>query len=437
MLQGQIVDTELTDVVPTKARRYGFAKAFYEVCTPYWDTLGTQVLTAGLGIISGLLLPRLLGPQGRGELAAVTLWPLALIFLGSLSLDRAAVFFSSKHRRDISPVASACIAIGTMQTLLVIIIGAVIIPITLRSHGPQTVKLGIFFLLSAPLVQASTLQGSLLLGNLETKSYNACRIIPPLLYALGVAILFSFGVPSIPTILVLQVIGIALAAFLASHILVRKLRPCWQWNFPLVKRMLKYGVKTHIGELTGFMNQRLDQLLISLFLPSSQLGIYVAAVAFTDGLLIIPRGVGTFTLAAGSNSDATEARHLAKRSLLLTTLWLVPAAIALWFLSPVIIPLLFGTRFSPSIAPCRILIFGTCASGLSTVLGEAARSVNRPEIPSYAELAGLVATITLLAALLKPYGPIGAAIASTVAYASTLAFNLCFFTCTSRPSQLP
>jgi Na+-driven multidrug efflux pump len=62
--------------------------------------------------------------------------------------------------------------------------------------------------------------------------------------------------------------------------------------------------------------------------------------------------------------------------------------------------------------------------GLSTVLYEAARSVNRPEIPSYAELAGLAVTVALLAALLKTDGIIGAAIASTAAYAFTLAFML-------------
>lgn len=434
MLQGQIIDSELTAALPGTGKS-AFAGAFSEVWNRYWDTLGTQVLTAGFGVISGLLLPRLLGPQGRGELATVTLWPITLIFLGSLSLDRAAVFFSSKHRRDVSPVASACLAIAVAQTLLVILIGVALIPFALGNYGPQIVKLGMFFLLCAPLLQASSLQGNLLLGNLETRSYNVCRMIPSFIYALGVATLFTLKVPSISAVVVLQVLGFALAAILASRILTRKLSPSWQWDFPLVKRMLKYGVKSHLGEVTYFMNQRLDQLLISLFLPSAELGIYVAAVAFTDGLLIIPRGVGAVTLAAGSNSDAAGAWHWAKRSLLLTSVCLAPAAIALWFLSPVVIPLLFGARFSPSVLPCRILTLGSCASGLSTVLGEAARSVNRPEIPSYAEFAGLVVTVALLAVLLKPYGLIGAAVASTVAYTATLAFNALYFTYASRAWQ--
>jgi hypothetical protein len=40
---------------------------------------GTSIVIAGLGVVSSIRLPRLLGPQGRGELAAVTLWPITLI----------------------------------------------------------------------------------------------------------------------------------------------------------------------------------------------------------------------------------------------------------------------------------------------------------------------------------------------------------------------
>jgi O-antigen/teichoic acid export membrane protein len=103
---------------------------------------------------------------------------------------------------------------------------------------------------------------------------------------------------------------------------------------------------------------------------------------------------------------------------------LVPAAVALWLLAPVVIPALFGPRFVSSVLPCRILIIGSLGSALSTVLGEAARSINHPEIPGFAELAGLVATVGLLAMLLKPYGPTGAAIASSVAYTVILIVNI-------------
>jgi O-antigen/teichoic acid export membrane protein len=393
----------------------------------YSDTIGAQVVSTGLGVISGMLLPRLLGPQGRGELAAITLWPITLVCLTTLGIDRAATFFASRNRGNVSPVASACLAIGGAQSLLVIPAGLVVLPIALRNYRPEVLHLSLLFLLAVPLIHANNFQASLLLGNLKTGWYNASRILWSLPYAVGVGILFLLGCRSIPAIVGLQVVAIAGAAILGYYALTTQFHPAWRWDASVVRAMLKYGAKTHFGQITYFMNQRLDQLWMALLLPSQELGTYVAAVAFADSLLIIPRGIATVTMAVGSNSDGAGARRWAKRSLLLSSAWLVPAATALWFSSSFLIPFLFGTKFEQSVLPCRILILGSCASGLSTVLSEAARSVNRPEIPSYAELAGLAVTVVLLAVLLKPYGPVGAAAASSVAYTATFLFNLSYF----------
>lgn len=393
-----------------------------DLLSRYSDTVAAQALTAGFGVISGILLPRLLGPRGRGELAAVTLWPLALVFVSSLGIDRAAVFFAAKYRENATPIASGCLVFAGAQSLLVFVAGLFVIPIALRGYGPGAVRLGVIFLLCAPLALATNLQSNLLLGHLETGSYNLCRTIAPGCYAIAVVSLVVLRLPSVAAIVGLQLLGYGLAAWFATRMVLGKLRPSWRWNSAVIKAMLRYGAKTHAGQLSYFMNQRLDQLLISLLLPGAQLGIYVAAVAFADGLLIIPRAIGAVTLATGSNCDAAGAWRWAKRSLFLASLYLAPAAIALWFLSPFLIPHLFGAGFRASVLPCRILVFGSCAAGLNTVLYEAARSVNRPEIPSYAELAGLAVTVGLLAILLKPYGILGAAISSTTAYGVSLGF---------------
>jgi O-antigen/teichoic acid export membrane protein len=399
----------------------------------YSDTLGTQVLTAALGLASGVLAARLLGPARRGELAAVLLWPVALGFVFSLGIDRATVFFAGKHRDDASSVETAALAFAGLQAALVILIGLAVIPRALGAYGPQAVRLGELFLIGVPLMQAVLLQSNVLLGHLETRSYNASRAIAPAWYTLSVAVLFLMKQPSVRAIVLLYLAGLAVAAIVVYRLVRRKLHPVWRWQPATAKAMLGYGAKTHAGELTSFMNQRLDQLLISLFLPGAQLGIYVAAVAFADSLLIIPKGIGVVTLAKGSNAAAPDAWRCGRRSLLLAAAWLIPGSLALWFLCPVVIPRLLGTAFAPAVIPCRILLLGSCALGLRTVVYEAARGANRPEIPSYAEGVGLVITVALLAALLKPYGIIGAAAASTVAYTASLTFTLVYLLVQSRP----
>jgi len=424
MACGQVLGAEFGSTAVAAATGKSFARGLRDTWRKHWDTLGTQVLTAALGFVSGVLAPRLLGPAGRGELAAVTLWPLSLAFLAMLGMDRAAAYFAAKGRAagsfGISPVATTCLVVGLVQSLLVLAAGAFLIPAALRGYSAHAVWLGLLFLASAPFVLLGQPLASLLLGHQDLPGYNLYRLIPPITYSLAVLALFVRSVPSVAAIVVFELAGLVLATLIVVRLVRVRLEPAWKWDARITAAMLKYGAKTQAGGASNFLNQRLDQLLMSLFLPPAQLGIYVVAVAFADGLWIIPRGIGYVTLADSANAEGHGAWRVARRSTLLTALCLVPSAAALWLLIPRLVPVLFGAQFAGAVLPCRILIPGSCAMGLATVLFEAARGMNHPEIPAYAEGASLLLTAALLALLLKPYGIAGAALASSAAYTATL-----------------
>ncbi len=391
----------------------------------YSDTMLQQVLTSAAGFLTGILTARLLGPYGRGELAAVTVWPITLIFLCSFGLERTTIFFAGRARDDISPVVGSAIGIGAIQTAAAILIGWLAIPVALRGYGLPAIRWSLVFLLGAPIVRLDSLQGSVLLGTLRTRPYNFLVGFSSVFYAAGIAALFLLHLPSFSGIVVLRLIGVFLAACMGFKIIRNELRPRWNWNRAVAADMTKYGLKTNLGELSFFMNNRLDQLLMSLLLPGATLGIYLAAVAFADALCILPRGIATVTLAAGSNSNPATAMLWTKRSLALTAAWVLPAGLLVWILCPILIPRLFGPAFAGAIFPSRILILGSCALCFTGVLSESARSVNHPEIPSYAEFSALLVTAVLLLLLLRPFGAVGAAIASAAAYSWALAFTAC------------
>ena len=50
-----------------------------------------NVLITLIGLATGTLLARLLGPQGRGELAAIQAWPTYLVAFAMVGLDRKSV----------------------------------------------------------------------------------------------------------------------------------------------------------------------------------------------------------------------------------------------------------------------------------------------------------------------------------------------------------
>jgi len=65
------------------------------------STLIAQSGILALGAFTGIVAARLLGPQGRGELVALTIWPLTLVLISSLGINQAIVFCTGKKRLHI------------------------------------------------------------------------------------------------------------------------------------------------------------------------------------------------------------------------------------------------------------------------------------------------------------------------------------------------
>ena len=58
----------------------------------YASTVLGQSLILGLGTLTGILSARMLGPVGRGEYAAVIIWPTGIATLLSLGINQAIAF---------------------------------------------------------------------------------------------------------------------------------------------------------------------------------------------------------------------------------------------------------------------------------------------------------------------------------------------------------
>src|ERR1035437_970550 len=79
------------------------------------ETLLTQIGLLALGALTGTAAARLLGPQGRGELAAIILWPSMLVTMVSMGMNQAIVFHTGKRRFGFSEVWTASTVIGLLQ----------------------------------------------------------------------------------------------------------------------------------------------------------------------------------------------------------------------------------------------------------------------------------------------------------------------------------
>ena len=392
-------------------------------------TLGGQGTVLALGIFTGIASARLLGPQGRGELAAVTLWPLALALLASLGLSQAIVFHAGKQRFTVSEIWTATLVIWLLQSIAVLGLGwAGSIPILLRHHSPEARHLSLIFLAFAPLIMFVGYPASLLQGRLDLLSFNLIRVITPAIYAVGLAVLLLRERASVGEVVVLQILGASVAVAMGAWLVLGKTRGTpgigLAWNRAACSGLLRFGWKSHLSSVTSYINQRFDQLLLSLFVDPRDLGLYVVAVALASSISFFPQAAGIVTIATGSSLAADEARKVIAQSFRVTLAALSLGCGMLLVLCPWLINLAYGNSYSTAVTACKILLPGTVALGLNQVLYDGARSLEQPVLPSYAEGLSTVITLAGLLLLLPRLGFLGAAIASTVAYTSSLIFML-------------
>jgi len=85
------------------------------------STLGAQIFILLLGACTGVMSARLLGPQGRGELAAAILWPSTLLTLGSMGLNQSIVFHTGRRLFPASEIWTSGIFLAAIQSACVLL----------------------------------------------------------------------------------------------------------------------------------------------------------------------------------------------------------------------------------------------------------------------------------------------------------------------------
>src|SRR5258705_110334 len=86
-------------------------------------TLITNFGLTSIGLVNSGLLSRWLGPGGRGESAAAMLWPTMLVYLSSMGLIMATLYFAALPQSRPQVLFANSTLLGVAQGILAAVIG--------------------------------------------------------------------------------------------------------------------------------------------------------------------------------------------------------------------------------------------------------------------------------------------------------------------------
>ena len=213
-------------------------------------------------------------------------------------------------------------------------------------------------------------------------------------------------------------VGIGLAAGRLVTALYGASRVAW----PRLRRaaplrpLLGYGIRALPGMTSMLVNNRFDQLLIAPLVDLRALGLYAVAA----GASFLPT-VPANAVAQAAFSSITHDQHLGRQGNASTAIrrGLLVSAVSAGLLaavSPVAVPLLYGSAFQAAVLSTVILLAGSIPWGGQIVARQCGNALGSPGFGSIGEVAGLVVTVVGLLAVVPLIGILGAALVSLFAY---------------------
>jgi len=390
-------------------------------------TVATNMVLGLLGLVTGTLSARLLGPDGRGDLALIQLWPTVFAIVAMLGLPEALVYFGARERERLGEYLGSAVVLATLSSVAFVALGWMTLPLVLASHGADLVLAAQRYLLIIPLFALTLLPTHPLRGLGEFGWWNVMRLGPAFAWLVILLIAFGLDLDNARALATFHLAGLAGVGVVATIVVQSRVQPPYRVSRSPLKGLLTYGLPAFGATLPQLLNLRLDQLVMTAVLSSRDVGFYVVAVAWSTASMPILIALGQVVFPRIASEHDTSVQAVAFASASRNAVGLMALSIvALGFATPAVLPFLLTSRFQPAVRPALILTAAGGVYGYSYVLAEGIRGLGRPMVTLWAQLAGLLATGMFLALLLPRLGLMGAAIASLGGYTAVMVWYLVF-----------
>jgi O-antigen/teichoic acid export membrane protein len=380
-------------------------------------TLGTSLAVAVLSLVNVLIIARALGPVGRGDVAFLTTIAYLVSQLALCGVEQANVNIASSDR-------TATRALATNSALLALAFGALAVAAVagliaiFPSVGGQ-VDAGLRWLTLA-IVPMLIFQSYVLLlvrAHYAFHIANAAYLIVPALNVIVNSAFLAFGLMSVGSALVTWIAGQAVATLLMAGYLRVRLAAFGPPDAALARSAVGFGLKAHGGRIMMLGNYRADQWLVGAMAGSRELGLYSVAVAWAEALFYLPTAIASVHRPDLVRSSSDEAAVQTARVFRVAVLVTIPAAAAMAATAPLLCVVAFGEDFRGAVDDLRVLTAGSVGIVALKLLGNALTAQRKPVLETAAIATAFVATTVLDVALIPRHGGLGAAIASSAAYA--------------------
>lgn len=381
-----------------------------------FGTFLARILGFACATGASIMLARLLGPSGKGVYALAVLAADLLLAFVHAGVGSAAVHDYGKGRltlREIVPAffwLSAGLGLGSIAAYL---LAAPWLQRTVLREVPPGLALAA--VMTVPVGILAKYLNYLQLARNRIAEYNWVYVSPNLVAVLGLAVLAAAGKLSVATAVCVWIASQVVQTVVAAALALRGVKLTWRLKASAARSLLSYGMRVQMVMIANQLHYRGDLLLLGYFRNSAQVGLYTIAVGIGSLLTFLPESIGVvlFRRVSADAADRSEVSAIAGR--LTLVIMLVAAGVAA-LAAPWLVPLVYGSKFVPSVAGVWALLPGIVGLGLFKVVSSDLMGRGRPGLVGAMSFTGLAVNVLANLILIPRYSFVGAAAASSISY---------------------
>ena len=377
------------------------------------ETVAVALAIVAMQLVQGILLARLLGPEGRGEYATAVLYVQLLLFVGLWGghevLSRHAAAKTGHPYRTLWRAAwKLTLVTATATTLIAMALSIFAMPADKR----HLIPLAVICSLSLAGQQVVLMVTGVDRGRSRFHAYNlrrliACAAFPILLAVAALSVPITVSLASW-LMVVASVVGAAVCAIdfgsaADNEFMAAESEPMDAPELS-VRSMVREAQPYGVSMLATDLFERLDLVLVLWLAPLIEQGFYAAMLPAVYPLTIVPNTVGVFLFNAGADRGSQLSRpELAK--VLASTLAVQTICTAIFIaLIGYVVTMVYGEAFAPATRYAIWLAPASAIKGVLQSLDLYLRGCGRPMAVVGARVG---AAILMLAIALSLYGSMG------------------------------
>jgi len=322
-----------------------------------------------LNMITGMITARVLGPAGRGDLAAIVLCAEMLAFTMTFGIPAALLYNMKRKPEEAAKLYISALMMTGVCSIAALGIGFTIIPYWLHSYSSEIIAYAQMAVLVTPVILITFIHKSMFRARNEFHIFNRLRMLLPLVTILMLITLF---------------IGDWMTPLTAAMSYLLPYCPFVIWNMVRFVRMYKlkwnnafnnlkdsilslyhYGMRAYGVDFLGNIALYIDRVIVVGMLSPAHFGIYVVAVSLSRMVNIFQHSISLVLFPKASELTVDKIIILTTRVFRISNLVALVGVLILLWIAPIVLTLLYGEEFAGALNTFRVLVLEVMIGGIN------------------------------------------------------------------------